>query len=425
MVTVQGEVSGDSKRSIIYRRTLICWPTTLQFTPSYRYIPGFQVLIDKNATVSASREKFFLSFPAPSGKWKLALPSCSHLLGKKSWNVYNADNIERVRRDEAAAQAKEEAEEQRMQEVDAARRLAILRGEEPPPLEDDEASETKQLGAPEADDAVSRAVAGASGVRRKRKRPGEDDTDFEMRLANERNETRYGELEHTKKPTSSAPITDHRGHIDLFGDERARAHAEKNDDSEREKKKKKQEQEDQYTMRFSNAAGKDGTGNPWYSQSELSHTTSSKDVWGNDDPTRKERDAKRAISNDPLAMMKMGASKVREIKAERKKAQAEQHEELRKLRREQRHDRHRDGKRSREHGRRSSRSRSRERFSRYKSERRQSPSDSRRHEDRSHGEHRSSRHKDEDKDRRHRHSKEQDREYGRRERTHSHRDRSR
>ncbi|CCF31962.1 hypothetical protein CH063_00727, partial [Colletotrichum higginsianum] len=64
-----------------------------------------------------------------------------HLLGKKSWNVYNADNIARVRRDEAAAKAKEEAEEQRMQEVDAERRLAILRGEAPPPLAPVEAPE--------------------------------------------------------------------------------------------------------------------------------------------------------------------------------------------------------------------------------------------------------------------------------------------
>ena len=30
-----------------------------------------------------------------------------HLLGKKSWNVYNTDNVERVRKDEAEARARE------------------------------------------------------------------------------------------------------------------------------------------------------------------------------------------------------------------------------------------------------------------------------------------------------------------------------
>ena len=55
-----------------------------------------------------------------------------HLLGKKSWNVYNHDNIEAVRRDEAAAAARQEARDQVMQEQDALRRTAILRGETPP-----------------------------------------------------------------------------------------------------------------------------------------------------------------------------------------------------------------------------------------------------------------------------------------------------
>ena len=59
-----------------------------------------------------------------------------HLLGKKSWNVYNTDNVERVRRDEADARAREEAAEQLMQEQDAERRIALLRGEEPPAVPD-------------------------------------------------------------------------------------------------------------------------------------------------------------------------------------------------------------------------------------------------------------------------------------------------
>ncbi|KAJ2986204.1 hypothetical protein NUW58_g5139 [Xylaria curta] len=56
----------------------------------------------------------------------------SHLLGKKSWNVYNPANIARVKRDEAEAQVRAEAEEKRQQDAEAKRRLAILRGEDPP-----------------------------------------------------------------------------------------------------------------------------------------------------------------------------------------------------------------------------------------------------------------------------------------------------
>lgn len=286
-----------------------------------------------------------------------------------------------------------------MQEVDATRRLAILRGEAPPPLEDDD-NEPQDGG----DDATPRA--GPHGGRRKRKRAGEDDTDFEMRIANERNEKPQTALEATKKPTSSAPIVDHQGHIDLFGDERARAHAEKNEDVEREKKKKKQEFEDQYTMRFAKAAGKDGIGNPWYSQSEATPTTSSKDVWGNDDPTRRGRDAQRMVSNDPLAMMKLGASKVREVKAERRKAQAEQNEELRKLQREQHHEHRRKEHRSRDHRRRSSRSRSRDRSRKDSPGHTKHRSHSRRHDERSHDKHDRRRYDDEDAKRRRRHSRE-------------------
>ncbi|KAI6784316.1 uncharacterized protein J7T54_004862 [Emericellopsis cladophorae] len=257
-----------------------------------------------------------------------------HLLGKKSWNVYNADNIARVRRDEAAAQAAEEAEEQRMQEVDAQRRLSILRGEIPPPL-----PETEEK--PPVVEAVERREA--RGGQRKRKRPGEDDTDFELRIANERYESRPDEDVDLKHKTSSAPITDHAGHIDLFGDERARGRAEGNEEAEKEAKKKKQELEDQYTMRFANAAGRDGVQKPWYSNAGDGGTDAPpKNVWGKDDPQRRERDAQRTVSNDPLAMMRLGASKARQVNQERKRVQEERDAELRRLRREQEHAERRD-----------------------------------------------------------------------------------
>ncbi|KAH6606738.1 homocitrate synthase [Trichoderma cornu-damae] len=270
-----------------------------------------------------------------------------HLLGKKSWNVYNADNIARVRRDEAAAKAAEQEEERRMQEIDAERRLAILRGEEPPPIADGADVDSEKTRDISSD--VRSKFPGRSH-RGQRKRPGEDDTEFELRLAKERNDgTTYAIAESRRKPASGAPIVDHAGHIDLFGDERARAQAEKNEEAEAEKRKKEREYEDQYTMRFANAAGKDGISQPWYSQREgVAPDASSKDVWGNNDPRRKTRDAQRIHSSDPLAMMKMGASQIRELKRERMAIQQERDEELRELRNERRGERHRERHRERE-----------------------------------------------------------------------------
>ncbi|KAI1043954.1 hypothetical protein LB505_003408 [Fusarium chuoi] len=320
-----------------------------------------------------------------------------HLLGKKSWNVYNADNIARVRRDEAAAKAAEEAEEQRMQEIDAQQRLAILRGEAPPPIEDDEAPKDEE---PPARD---RDASQRTSTRRKRKRLGEDDTDFEMRIARENDNSALVRIEPEKKSTSSAPLMDHNGHIDLLGDEKSRAHAEKNEEAEKEAKKKKQSYEDQYTMRFSNATGKDGVLKPWYSQSDAAAPdASSKDVWGNQDPNRKERDAKRIVSYDPLAMMKKGASKVREIKQERKRFQEEREEELKQMRRDERH---REKRRRRHH----ERDRSRERHrSRDRDEERSPSRHERRHRSRE-GRHSHSGHADSRSRRHERHDRESSR----------------
>ncbi|KAM0815433.1 hypothetical protein AB5N19_01227 [Seiridium cardinale] len=274
-----------------------------------------------------------------------------HLLGKKSWNVYNTDNIERVRRDEAAARDREQAEEQRLQEIDAERRLAILRGETPPPLlpPSEDKDREGQLRHRDRD-------GGSTGYRperRKRKRHGEDDTDFEMRVARERVEgTSYVKNEDATAvvphKSSDAPLTDAAGHIDLFGGPSSTVtDKRKNPEAEAEKARKKREYEDQYRMRFSNAAGFQASAlGPWYAPSaggprkddgqDQGQEEDGKDAFGRPDPDRKNRDAARLDASDPLAMMKRGAAKVREVGKERQAANEERERELRRMRREER-----------------------------------------------------------------------------------------
>lgn len=260
------------------------------------------------------------------------------MLGKKSWNVYNQDNIEKVRRDEAAARAKEEAEEQRMQEVDAERRMQILRGEAPAPLHEIEDEER--------DDGRGNRAYVPGHERKKRKRAGEDDTDFEMRIAHAQTSSSDLKKQITLRKPIDAPLVDHAGHIDLFPQERAGKPA-KNAEAEKEAAQKKKEYEDQYTMRFSNAAGfKQGLESPWYSKgsatvSAVEEDTPSKNVWGNEDPRRKERDAARIVSSDPLAAMRQGAAQVRQVERERKRWREEKEKELRELREEEKRKRRR------------------------------------------------------------------------------------
>jgi hypothetical protein len=245
-------------------------------------------------------------------------------LGHKSWNVYNKDNIEKVKRDESRAKAKEEAEEQRMQEIDAERRIQILRGETPTPLPEVE---------DKADDG-ERRERGPGRERKRRKKAGENDTDFEMRIAHEQTASNSERQIVLRKP-NDAPLVDETGHIDLFPQERPNK-PEKNAEAERELAKKKKEYEDQYTMKFSNAAGfKQGLENPWYSKAgpseEVDEDMPGKDVWGNEDPRRKEREAARVVSNDPLAMMRQGAAQVRQVEKERKRWREEKEKEMRDL----------------------------------------------------------------------------------------------
>ncbi|KAL2116436.1 hypothetical protein VTJ04DRAFT_8604 [Mycothermus thermophilus] len=265
-----------------------------------------------------------------------------HLLGKKSWNPYSPANIARVRRDEAAARAREEAEEQRMQEADAARRLAILRGEIPLPIEEPDGESTRDL-VP-----TPRRHDFAGG--RKRKRPGEDDTDYEMRLARGR--------EPSPPPLPLKPSTelyDSKGHISLFAEAEeavARGDRAREQQSSRQRREKKDDDiAEPYHIRLADAAGRDRSSREaWYATADGDASAAlvpTRDVFGREDPMRKAREAARLDASDPLAMMKRGAKMVRELEKERRKEMEERQREIQLLEEEER-ERKREKRRRRE-----------------------------------------------------------------------------
>lgn len=246
-----------------------------------------------------------------------------------------------MRRDEARARALEEEEERRMQQIDAERRIRILRGEEPP-----SPPEEPSKPQPAAEHRLPEASSNRS--RKRRRLPGEDDTDRDIRLAREQaaaEERWHGDLLAVSKQTQddNLPITDGAGHINLFAREMARNESvEKKVAEEQAAKKRRANEDHHYGMRLSDAAGfKNPAGqHPWYlSPSRESYPADymgNRDVWGNEDPMRREREKARIDANDPLIAMKAGVQALRKAEKERKKWLEERAKELDSLREEER-----------------------------------------------------------------------------------------
>jgi len=262
----------------------------------------------------------------------------------QSWNVYNSDNIARVKADEAAAAAREAADEQRMQELDAERRVAILRGQTPPPL-------PEHVPNKDQDSKRVRNKDERGNDRKRRKLAGEDDTDMDIRLAKSaaspgQDGGKDAKVLKLRSTDNEAPLQNHAGNIDLFPvDMKEATKREKNAEVEKEKRKKEKALEDQYTMKFSNAAGRGGIEQPWYAaQQKPSRDPGTgedlavyegfvnKNVWGNEDPRRKEREQARISSNDPFAFMQQAQAQLKKSKQDKKQWVDERASELRELR---------------------------------------------------------------------------------------------
>ena len=221
-------------------------------------------------------------------------------MGKKSWNVYNADNVARVRRDETEARAREVEDERRQRSEDADRRLAVLRGET-------FANSTEDDIAPGFD-----SPRDGEEVSRKRRR-------IAAQVRSEKDILHVRSSDQQSRRDIDT-LFNSSGHIDLIP--RHSGVATRNETKER------REEVDGQGMRLADAAGQTpNSGKPWYNSSltdgGYKHDRVGRDVWGNEDPRRKEREKQRMDANDPLAAIKRGTRQLKQVEADKRSWRAQ------------------------------------------------------------------------------------------------------
>jgi hypothetical protein len=245
--------------------------------------------------------------------------------------VYNQDNRARVARDEALAEAAARDAERERKDTTSEQTIGLLQQRAEGRVAD--------LGLSEQDKLVLEATKDLSAAKkdgRKRKRlPGEDDTDRDLRYAREREagagagagDEKLGivRLRATKTSEAEAPIVDGKGNINLFPTAKSGTRSKKTErrpEVDREKAKRKEMEEGQ-GMHLSDAWGRRDAKGAWYVEKDGSVKDSKgRDVWGNEDPRRHQREAARTSQTDPLAFMKRAQVQLKV--AEREKQQREE-----------------------------------------------------------------------------------------------------
>lgn len=218
-------------------------------------------------------------------------------------------------RDEAVAEAAERDKSRLDRDREAETRIDLLRGNE----EHRKMVDAEPPRALEDGDAPSKESRKDS---RKRKRlPGEDDTDRDLRHAMERAEggrdVAVARLRATKPEEADAPITDRRGNINLFP-ETSKGHRRRRTEEDKEKRRQK-EAEENMGMPLKEALGRHGSERTWYLDADGTvKDRQGRDVWGNEDPRRIRRDSQRVASADPLAFMKQAQTRLKEVQRERR-----------------------------------------------------------------------------------------------------------